>query len=194
MDITKQCSHPLPSTPTHSHPLPPTSIHSHLLPPTPTHPHPLPSTSTHSHPLPSTPIHSLQLPPNFYLFTRYKVQFSILNFVRYTNTQTQFTTQKCFEINQTHLTNKTGEPKITFKNSKNCEKKGVSEGFLKYISNFEAKILCKYSFIWPHLHITDSGHRVLHPKLKNKVIRYVFPTKFGCWKRGGNSFFIIFGL
>ena len=111
-------------------------------------------------------------------------------------------TQKCFEINLTHLKpNKTDEPKITFKNSKNCEKKGVSEGFLKNISNFEAKILCKYSFIWPHLqlHMTASGHRVFHPKLKNKV-DMSFLLNWGA-ENGGNSniwknmdFFIIFGL
>ena len=62
-DFTKQCSHPLPPTPTHSHPLPPTPTHSHPLPPTPTHSHPLPPTPTHSHPLPPTPTHSHPLTP-----------------------------------------------------------------------------------------------------------------------------------
>ena len=32
----------------------------------------------------------------------------------------------------------------------------------------------------PPTYMTDSGHRVLHQTLKNKVIRDVFPTKLGC--------------
>ena len=59
-------------------------------------------------------------------------------------------------------------------------KNWVLEVFVKKKSNFEAKILCKYPLIWPHLHMTDSGHRVLHQTLKNKVIRDVFSTKLGC--------------
>ena len=79
-------------------------------------------------------------------------------------------------------------------------RKIVKKGSRRVFSNFEAKILCKYSFMWSHLHRTDSGHWVLHQTLKNKVIRDVFPTKLGGWKQGKlkilekYGFFLIFRL